>query len=259
MAGGAGDGKSVMTDVREVIDDFREMIEAALDARQSRIYTALPIQFDEFDKKKQTATIKPLIKVTVRKEDGKIEKKEFPNVEDAPVYFPSGGREEQDGKGLRADGSQAKKGYMLSFPIKKGDEGIGIISCRTIDHWHDESGVQQQGTARMHDPSDMMILPGVKSRPRAEEVKDGVDDKGVQLRSVDGKHNYGVDEDQEGGVYSNTEAHIRNKASKNVENTAGEDMNSKAKNTNRETEKVETAKAGKAIVKSAPKFIINST
>jgi hypothetical protein len=48
-----------MSDAREVIDDFREMIEAALDARQSRIYTAIPIQFEEFDKKEQVARSSP--------------------------------------------------------------------------------------------------------------------------------------------------------------------------------------------------------
>lgn len=252
------------TDVRELANDFRELIEAALDARQSRILTAIPVKFGEFDKEKLTAKVTPLIKTTIRKPDGKIEKREFPEIKDAPVYFPSGGREDDKGGGgagtQAAGGGEKKKGYMMTVPIKEGDEGIGIISCRTLDFWHEEGKEEKQGTARMHDPSDMMVLPGMKSKPRAEEVKGGVSDKAAQFRSVDGKHSYGVDEDiEQGGLQNNTEAHIKSKATKNVETEAGEDMNSKAKNTNRETEKVETAKAGKAIVKSAPKFIINST
>jgi hypothetical protein len=266
-AGGGGGGKS-MSDAREVIDDFREMIEAALDARQSRIYTAIPIQFEEFDKKEQVAKIKPMIKVTVRNADGKVEKKEFPRIEEAPVYFPSGGREDQQGQGgqggqaqtLDGGGQKKKLGYMMTFPIKKGDEGIGIVSCRTLDFWHKESGEQEQGIARMHDPTDMMILPGVKSRPRAKEVEGGVDDKHAQFRAVNGKHDMGIDEDEdEGGLRHNTKAHFKAEVSKNHESNIGETWTTKAKETTRETEKVETAKAGKAIVKSAPKVIINST
>jgi len=263
MAGGAGGGSGgsgeYKTDQREIVNDFRELIEAALDARQARILTAIPVKFGKFDKEKQTSVITPLIKTTVRKPDGQIERRDFPEIKDAPVYFPSGGREEQNSQGQRADGSQAKKGYMMTVPIQEGDEGIGIISCRTLDFWHEEGGEQKQGTARMHDPSDMMVLPGMKSKPRAEEVKGGVNDKAAQFRSVDGKHSYGVDEDGEnGGLQNNTEAHIKSKATKNVETTAGEDLNNTSKNTNNKIEQVHTTQAGKGIVKTAPKILWNS-
>lgn len=255
--------QNVQIDARQVVDDYLEMIRAALDERQAQIMTALPVKFEEYDNKTQTAKVKPLVKSTIMNSDGKTEKKEFPFLEDCPVYFASGGREDdqggqQGGTIVSAEGGQdKKKGYMLSFPIKRGDEGIAIFSSRTIDKWHEKSDVQEQGTARMHDLADAMILPGVKSRPRAEDVKDGTDEQKSQFRSVDGKHKYGIHEDEEGGLEQDTESHVKTNAKKNVETTAGEEMKSKAKEMNRETEKVETAKAGKAIVKKAPKIFLN--
>jgi hypothetical protein len=98
-----------------------------------------------------------------------------------------------------------------------------------------------------------MILPGVRSKPRAKEVEGGIDDKRAQFRSADNKHKYSVDEDMEnGGLSGETDAHVKYNAKKNIEHEAGE-------NQSRKTGKVETAEAGKAIIKKAPKFIINST
>lgn len=261
----ADNDQNVNADIRQVLDDFREMIQAATDAQQAKIMTALPIKFEEYDAKKQTAKVKPLVKTTIMKPDGKTEKKEYPTLEDTPVYFPSGGREDQGQSGQGGGpvsagqgGSQAKKGFMMTYPIKKGDEGIAIFSARTIDHWHDKGDVQEQGTARMHDLADAMILPGIKSKPRAEEVEGGTDEQKAQFRSVDGKHKYGIHEDDEGGLEQDTESHIKSNAKKNVETTAGEMHSTKSKQMTRDIEKVEQTTAGKAIVKRAPKILWNS-
>jgi hypothetical protein len=275
MADDGGD-EVLGRDVREVLDDERTVLGAVQDALQARIHTAYPIEFVEFDKKKQVAEVKIQTKGVRRKKDGTVEKVEIENIKGAPVYFPSGGRQDSQQQqsqqqaangsggssgGTSGGGTQKKKdGYMLTFPIKKGDQGIAIIASRGFDKWHEEDGMQDQGTSRMHHISDMMILPGMKSRPRAEDVKDGVDDKGPQLRSVNGDHKYGMDENEDGGLYSKTTEHIKNGADKNVETEAGKDMTHKAgENMSRETGKVESAKAGKAIVKSAPKILLNST
>jgi hypothetical protein len=255
----ADNDRQVMTDVRELVDDFRELIEAAMDARQAMIYTAMPVRIKKFDKDKLTAEVQPQIKTTVRKSDGSVEKTSFPEIRDVPVHFPSGGQEKDSGQNGSSD-SQSKKGYMLTFPLRDGDEGIGLVSCRTIDHWHDQGDEQQQGSARMHDPSDMMFIPGIRSRPRAEDVKGGVDSDMVHLRSVNGSHHYGLDEDKdEGGLRGKTEAHIKNEASKNIEDTAGEKRTLTAKNIDHTAQRVSTTQAGKAIVKTAAKIFLNST
>jgi len=262
-------------DVREQIEDIREAFASALDELQSRMYTAFPVKIDEYDEKKQTAKVKALIKGTIRKEDGSIEKVELPDMQDVPVHFQSGGREEDQGGGGSGGGSggggggpvsasaggggEKSKGYMLTFPLKKGDECLAIVSSRAIDRWHEKGDVQNQATARMHDLSDVIILPGMKSKPRAEEVKDGAHKENPEFRSVNGKHKSGIADKEDGGLYHGTTEHIKSNADKNIESEAGEDMSSKAKNMQRETKEVESAKAGKAIIKKAPKVIINST
>jgi hypothetical protein len=255
----ADNDRQMMTDVRELIDDFRDTIQAALDAKQAQIYTAMPVRVKKFDNKKLTTELQPQIKTTIRKPDGSVEKTSFPEIRDVPVHFPSGGYEQDSQGGGQSNSSQSKKGYMLTFPLKDGDEGIGIVSCRTIDHWHDQGDEQQQGSARMHDPSDMMFIPGIRSRPRSEDVEGGVDENMVHLRATNGKHHYGLDEDEnEGGLRGKTEAHIKNEATKNIEDTAGQNRVLMAKNIDHTAQRVATAQAGKAIVKTAAKIFLNS-
>lgn len=268
MAGGAGGGGGgdgggqAPQDQRELVDDYRDMIEAATLARQSEIMTALPIKFEEYDNKKQTAKVKILVKTTVMKPDGTAERREYPALEERPVYWLSGGREDdqggQGGAGQQAaGGSQKKKGYMLTTPIKKGDEGIAIFSARTLDKWHKEGDVQEQVIARMHDLNDAMILPGIKSQPRAEEVEGGTDNEKAHFRSVDGKHKYGIFDDADGGLEQDTEANLKSNAKKNVETKAGELHTTESKEMKRTIEKTEYTQAGKAIVKRSPKIFWN--
>lgn len=286
--------KNLARDVREVIEDPIETTNAALSALQARMWTAFPVRFSKFDKEKQTSEVNALIKSTIKKPNGKVEKVDIPTIKDAPVYFPAGGRDkDQAGSGGSSGGSGGQEkdyGYMMTFPIKEGDEGIAIVSCRSIDNWYDKgekkegsgSGAsggggagggsdqkkvaQDQISSRMHDLSDLMILPGVKSKPRAKEVKDGVSDKGSEFRSVDGKHVHTIDVQK--GLASKTSKDRTVEADKNIKNTAGENHEIEAKkdisqkaseNFKRETGQVESAKAGKAIVKSAPKIFLNSS
>jgi hypothetical protein len=257
-------------DVREQIEDIREAFASALDELQSRMYTAFPVKIDEYDEKKQTAKVKALIKGTIRKEDGSIEKVELPDMQDVPVHFQSGGREEDQGSGggggsgpvsaSAGGGGEKSKGYMLTFPLKKGDECLAIVSSRAIDRWHEKGDVQNQATARMHDLSDVIILPGMKSKPRAEEVKDGAHKENPEFRSVNGKHKSGIADKEDGGLYHSTTEHIKSNADKNIESEAKNDITTKAgENGSHEIGKVQITQAGKAIVKKAPKVIINST
>ncbi len=152
-------------DIREMIDDHREMIEAAMDHRQTQMWTALPVRIEAYDAEKQTVKMTSVIKATTRDaETGKLERVELPNMEDVPVQFTGGG------------------GATLTFPIKKGDEGIAIFSSRSIDAWHQSGGTQQQTSARMHDLSDAMFIPGIRSQTR--KLKN-VSSSSVQLRSDD--------------------------------------------------------------------------
>lgn len=166
-----------MADVRERIEHLPEAIEAAIDARQAEMWTAVPVMVESYDSAKGTIVAQPTVKSTIRKSDGKLERVQLPLLQDCPVQFPGGG------------------GHTMTFPIKKGDECIAIISNRSIDQWHQSGGVQQQTSARMHDLSDAMIIPGIRSQPRKLT---NVSTNSVQLRTDDGKSFVEISDD--GGV-----------------------------------------------------------
>jgi hypothetical protein len=169
-------------DVRELYGDMREVIDAAMDARQAQMFTALPVEITEdFDPKKMTVKCKPTIKGMARESDGKITKEDMPILEDVPVHFPNGG------------------GATLTFPIKKGDTALAIFSSRSIDSWHQSGGQQNPVSRRMHDLSDAMVFVGVRPQPKVPKdiSKDSTqlrvdDDEGAAKHFVDFHKDNGV-------------------------------------------------------------------
>jgi len=154
-------------DARERFDDHEEAIRSAIEGALSNLWTAVPITIQSYDPAKGTVVAQPTIKAMVRKPDGTQESVTLPLLNDAPVHFPAGG------------------GHTMTFPIAQGDEGLAIISSRSIDAWHQSGGIQQQTDARTHDLSDAMVLVGFRSTPRALQ---NASTNSVQLRSDDGKN-----------------------------------------------------------------------
>jgi hypothetical protein len=140
---------------------------AALDGWQTGIWTALPAILQSFDAAKITCVAQPAIKVTARQPDGSASPLTLPLCNDCPVIFPSGG------------------GFVLTFPLTKGDEGTLLFASRCIDAWWQSGGVQPQAELRMHDLSDGFFLPGVFSQPRKPSA--AVAANVAQLRSLDGQ------------------------------------------------------------------------
>lgn len=155
-----------MSDVRSRIEDDRETHESGSDARQSKMWNALPVLIEKYNAAEGTLEVQPAIKSTIRKADGKQERVQLPLIKDAPVAFPQGG------------------GFTMTFPMTKGDEAIAIFSSRSIDQWHQSGGIQQQVSARMHDLSDALIIPGVRSKPR--KLTPAPSTTSTELRSDDG-------------------------------------------------------------------------
>lgn len=153
-------------DSRERVNEFPEMLESLADSRQSQMWTALPVIVEKDSEDGSKVTLKVAIKSSVRKSDGKIERKEMPLLEDVPIHFMGGG------------------GATLTTPIKKGDEGLVVFASRSIDNWFQNGGVQQPFSARQHDLSDAMFIPGLRSEKRKLE---NYSKNTVQLRSDDGK------------------------------------------------------------------------
>lgn len=119
-----------------------------LSGLQSRIWTSLPCIVESYDAEKMTVTLQAAIQSNTSDiKTGKVTSVNLPLLTDVPVQFPGGGE------------------FILTMPIKKGDEGIGIFSCRCIDSWWQSGGVQKQAEFRLHDLSDCMFIPKIFSQP----------------------------------------------------------------------------------------------
>lgn len=149
---------------RESGGDFMEALASAMEGKQAEIWTALPAVLESFDASKRTCEVQPTIQARFVDELQQVQWLTLPLLVDCPVMFPGGG------------------GFVLTFPLVKGDEGIVVFSSRCIDAWWQQGEVQVQADLRMHDLSDGFFIPTVRSVPHVEA---GISTTDVTLRSVD--------------------------------------------------------------------------
>lgn len=141
---------------------------AQLRGLQASLWTALPGIIQSFDKDKMTCEVQPAIKANVQDlKTGKVTATALPLLVDVPVAFPGGG------------------GFVMTFPLAAGDNGIVIFSSRCIDNWWQNGGVQTQADLRLHDLSDGMFIPRMYTQNALPAG--GVSTNTVQLRSDDGQ------------------------------------------------------------------------
>lgn len=155
-----------MIDINTYVKDQNALLDQAMTARLSCLWTALPGIVQSFDPVAMTCQVQPAIQGKVRSEDGTITLVNLPMLLDCPVVFPHGG------------------GCSMTFPIKPGDECLVVFSSRAIDLWWQSGGVQAPVEMRMHDLSDGFVLVGAYSQPK---VLQNVSTVAVQLRSDDGQ------------------------------------------------------------------------
>lgn len=130
----------------------------------STLRVCVPGIIQEFDPTSQTATVKVALREQVRQENLEYKWTEIPLLLDVPVVFPRGG------------------GYVLTFPVKQGDECLVVFSDLCIDAWFSLGGIQNQIEKRRHDLSDAIAIPGLWSQPRV--LKD-YSTKHVEIRNED--------------------------------------------------------------------------
>lgn len=153
-------------DYRERFIDSLLTIQSVLDEHQASIQTSLPGIVVSYDPVKMTAVVQPAIQSIVKQPDGSATFVTLPQVPDVPVHFPGGG------------------GYLLTFPIKEGDECKITFASRCIDNWWQSGGVQPPFEFRMHDLSDAFCEVGIRSQTKLPTG--GTNSDSVQLRSDDG-------------------------------------------------------------------------
>lgn len=132
----------------ERYEDEEEALRAALLGLQASIWTALPCIVESFDAEKQTCTLQPAIQGIRTDKEGEQHIEDMPLLVDVPVYRFRG------------------KGFSVTVPIEKGDEGLVVFSSRCIDTWWQNGGVQPQFESRLHDLSDGFFFPGFNSQTK---------------------------------------------------------------------------------------------
>jgi hypothetical protein len=143
-------------------------VRAHIDASRNEIHTSLPGIVEKFDATKQTAVVRPVVHRFFRGQGFKP----LPQLFDVPVIFPRGGD------------------FVLTFPVKQGDECILHFSERAIDNWHVTGKVSEPSEFRTHDLSDACAQVGVSSLPK---VVKNFNTTAVELRSLDGKSMMSID------------------------------------------------------------------
>lgn len=163
-------------DQREQSGDHTEALQAMLDGRQARLWTAMPGIIQSFNAEKMTAEVQIALMGLQTKEDGSQTAIKISLCVDCPVQLPGGG------------------GFTLAFWPEQGDECLLVFASRCIDAWWQSGGVQKQQEFRMHDLSDGFAVLGFKSVPN---VIPAIKRHAVQLRSNDGSTYMEINADQQ--------------------------------------------------------------
>lgn len=131
------------------------------------IWTSLPGRIKSFDPATQTATVEVMYKP---RHNG--EAKPMPELVEVPVVFPRGG------------------GGAVTFPVKAGD-GVQVqFQARDMSNWYGKGDAHEAPSARMHDLSDAVAIPGLE--PSTRKLAN-FNNEHIQLRSEDGTNAFSFD------------------------------------------------------------------
>lgn len=158
-------------DKNERIDSLFVAIKEAIAGAQPSMWTALPGIVQSYNAAAGTCEVQPAIQAQVTDKNGKKTWTNLPLLVDVPVQFIGGGD------------------FVFTMPVKKGDEGLIIFSCRCIDSWWQQGGVQKQAEMRMHDLSDGFLIAGFRSQARKLS---NVNEDFPELRNLTGTLKFGM-------------------------------------------------------------------
>lgn len=153
-------------DQRERLNDTVETLRTILDDRFAQAWTSIPATIQSFDPNEVTCSAQPTVQGFETLSDGSTQWKDMPLLTHVPVIFPRGGS------------------FVITFPIKKGDEALIVFASRCIDQWWTQGGSQIQSSLRLHGLTDGFAIVGPYSKPNA--IKN-INTDTVQIRSTDGK------------------------------------------------------------------------
>lgn len=129
-----------MSKRQELLNDAEESLRMAMQAHQSKMWTALPAIVSSVNLEAQTIQCTPAIQVTETDQSGAQTNVTLPELLDVPLCFPRAG------------------GFAMTFPVAIGDEVLVVFSCRAIDSWWASGKIGSQVERRMHDLSDAFAI-----------------------------------------------------------------------------------------------------
>lgn len=165
-------------------------IKTGIESRLRDVHTAMPGIIESFDPVAQTASVQPAIKRVFKTQEADKEiltPTDLPILINVPVVQPRGG------------------GFSLTFPIAKGDECLLIFCERSIDYWHQNSGIQLPGGKRFHHLSDAIAYVGLSSIPKKVPDYDPVN---VQIKKDDGSVSITIKENGDLDTFSQGDTNI---------------------------------------------------
>lgn len=151
-------------DRAQLLNDAEEGFRIAFEGRQASLWTAIPCIVDSVDFATMTVAATPAIQGVIEDENGVLSYVQLPQLIHVPICFPSAG------------------GFMITLPIKAGDEVLVVFGARAIDSWWQQGGVQKPIEARLHDLSDGFAIPGPRSQPKITGTG-AVSTTGAQIRN----------------------------------------------------------------------------
>lgn len=141
-------------------ENLTQILKIGFDGLQNEIHTALPARVIKFNTKDNTVQVELMINQLSKNGKTLI----IPPLDDVPVQFFRGGD------------------FVITTPIRSGDEGLCVFAERCIDGWFESSNKNTPLDFRLHDYSDGFFLTGFSSKPKAVR---NVDLDGICMRTLE--------------------------------------------------------------------------
>lgn len=141
--------------------------ESMFDNLKRQFHCAIPAVIQDYDNTKGTVSAVPAIRELLYDQDGRSVHIELPLLLDVPLLFPSGG------------------GYVITFPVKKGDECLVLFGDMCIDGWWQNGGTQNMAEIRRHDLSDGFAILAPFSQKKIKDFST-FSSTVAELRNSDG-------------------------------------------------------------------------
>lgn len=153
-----------MITLEQRISNLEILINNLISNIKSDIRVALPAKVTSFDPVKQTISCIPTIRELVNI-NGEVSYKDLPELLDVPISTPRGGD------------------WVITMPIKAGDECMVIFQDLCIDGWWFRGDIQNWNDLRRHDLSDAIAIFSPWSQPNTIP---SYNTDAMEIRSIDG-------------------------------------------------------------------------